>query len=476
LRADIPLHPLGRRIRRTLRRHGLVAAGDRVAAAVSGGSDSVALACLLHALASTWTLAGLIHVNHGLRGRASDADERLVRDLAASLGVPVAVRHADVAAAAASRRRSVESVARDLRYGAFESAAAELGANLVATGHTRDDQAETVLLRLFRGAGSRGVAAVRFKRGRYVRPLLDCRRADLRAYLDARDQPFLDDASNADTRIPRNHIRHVILPGITAAWPGAVAALARFAEMAAEDEAFLARTAAEVTPAMTLPAVDGVQQLDVRGLRQLPAPLARRVVRGAIETAGGVASFRDVEAVLQLARTDKEGRKERHLDLQGSRVDRDGPMLTFVAHTAAGPVDAARSGFSYALPIPGEVALPETGTTIRASLITGAIERPAGTDGVSMAAVQADRLAGPLTVRSRQPGDRFRPFGAPGSRKLQDLLVDRKVPRAGRDRVPLIVDREGRIVWVVGLAIADDMRVRAPERGMVVLESTKGNQ
>ena len=467
------LHPAVRRVRRAIRRHGLADSGDRIAVALSGGSDSVALAFALldlTAAGAPFEVAGFIHVNHGLRGPASDEDERFCRALAARLALPIEVRRLDVQERMTKVRQSVEAAARDLRYAAFEDAAPALGATRVATGHTSDDQAETVLLRLFRGAGSRGVSAIRPRRGRYIRPLLDSRRDDLRAYLTARGETFCDDASNGDMRIPRNHLRRHILPAITAEWPGAVPALARFAELAQADEAFLARTALEVAPAVTLPALDGVQRIDTRGLTQLPASLSRRIVRRAIEQAGGLPSFRDVEAVRALAGARASGRR---LDVGGVEVERDRHVLTVMA---ARPAAARTAGFEYTLTVPGLVRIAETGTTIQASLITGLTERPPDADAVSMAALQADQAAGPLTVRSRRPGDRFRPFGAPGTRKLQDVLVDRKIPRRERDDVPLVVDGNGRILWVVGVALAEDARVRRPESGMVVLNVTKGNQ
>ena len=474
------LSPLARRIRQTIRQRGLLTAGDRVAVAVSGGPDSVALAWLLRDLAevSRWDVAGLIHVNHLLRGAESDADEAFCRAFAGRLGWPVHVERVDVAARMRVRRESVEAAARAERYAALHRGADAIGATAVATGHTQDDQAETVLLRLLRGAGTRGVSAIRPRRGRYVRPLIDCRRADLVTELSARGETWREDHSNLNLDVPRNRLRHTLMKAIASDWPGGVAALARFAELASADEAFLTRTAAEVMTALTLPGAGGVQVsgaagpqvLDVRGLNQLPPALARRIVRKAIEAAGGVPAFQAVEAIRRLARADKS---HGHLDFDGVVVDRAGAALRFLGPA---PPRSAQSPFEYSLAVPGEVQIHETGGVILASIITGPSDSSGHGDGRARAALQANALRLPLVVRSRRPGDRVRPFGAPGSRKLQDLLVDRKVPRDERDQVPLVVDAGGRIVWVVGLTIADDCRVTAPESGMVILESKKGNQ
>jgi tRNA(Ile)-lysidine synthase len=463
---------LSARARRTIRLRGLLTDDDRVAVALSGGSDSVALAWLLKDLASRarWSLAGLVHLNHGLRGAESEGDERFCRDLAERLKLPIEIGRVDAGRLVRGGGRSIEAAARAERYAWFESAARVLGATRVATGHTQDDQAETVLLRLLRGAGSRGLSAIRPRRGIYVRPLIDIRRAELRDELRRRGEPFRDDSSNLDLQIPRNRLRHEILPLIALHWPGAVVALARFAELAADDDRFLAETARQVSSAVTLPSAGGVQQVDVRGLSKLPAALARRIVRQAVETVGGAPSFREIEAVRVLAGADK---REGHLDLAGLAVERKGPLLRFGVQPSGSAQDGA---FEYCLAVPGLVAVPETGTTIRASLKRGGAIRHGRGEPVSLAVLREDAVAAPLVVRNRRPGDRLRPFGAPGSRKLQDVFVDHKVPREARDRVPIVVDRMGRILWVVGLTIAEECRVTTPESGVVILESKKGNQ
>lgn len=465
------MHPLPRRVRRTIRRRELISDGDRVAIALSGGPDSVALTWILRALEpdARWRLVGLIHVNHGLRGLESDQDEAFCRALATRLGLPIEVAAVDVRARARELRQSVEVAARVERYRVFEAGAQALDASVVATGHTQDDQAETVLMRLLRGTGGRGLSAIRSRRGLYARPLIDTRRADLVQFLQAKGATWREDASNLDQSVPRNRLRHTLLPVIARDWPGGVAALARFAELATDDERFLTETAGEISAAVALPGPRGVQVIDVRGLNPLPPALSRRLVRGAIEACGGKATFRDIEAVRDLARADKP---LGHLDLARVTVERSGPALRFFGLV---PAVASVPAFDYVLPVPGRVEIPETGAVVLASLTRGTTDTPVTGEGGVKAWLQAASVAAPLVVRNRRPGDRVHPLGAPGSRKLQDLLVDRKVPRAERDAVPLVVDRDGRIVWVVGVTIAEPCRVTAPEAGMVILE-TKGTQ
>jgi tRNA(Ile)-lysidine synthase len=347
-----------------------------------------------------------------------------------------------------------------------------LEASLVATGHTLDDQAETVLLRLLRGAGGRGLSAIRPRRGPYVRPFIDCRRADAVEYLVERGEAFRQDPSNLDLSIPRNRVRHTLLPLVDADWPGGIPALARFAELAADDEACLTDFASRAG-AMRVRETDGGIGLDASAVGLLlPVALSRRVIRSAIEAAGGSPSFRDIESVRRLARADKTGGRT---DLPRLTVDRRGSTLWF---ERAGPARAERASSTVdprPLAVPGEVMLSETGTTIPASLKQGTEAAAAPVLSRQTAILQADALPRPLAVRYRRPGDRLRPLGSPGSRKLQDWFVDHKVPRSARDRVPLVVDARDRIVWVAGFTIAHEYRVTAPAGGVVVLELNKGN-
>ena len=458
---------LARRVGLAIRRHGLIRSGDRVAVALSGGSDSVALVWLLRDLAARggWTLAGLLHVHHGLRREEADADEAFCRALAARLDVPIDVTHADVPALAKAARHSIEVAARDARYEAFSEGAHRLRATRVATGHTMDDQAETVLLRLLRGATARGVGGVRYRNGSIVRPLLECRRAELRRDLARRGESFREDSSNGDVRITRNRLRHELMPVIARIAPTGVTALARFASAAEQDERHLtqeARRRGRLAVLGQLPA--GGVQLARATIVALPPALSRRVVREVIESLRSTVSRRHVDEVLHLAGSQ---RTHGHLDLSGVCVDMDARIVRLAASGAAMRVPPVV--FEHALPVPGSVEIPETSGVIEASYQKAGLRTALYPTG-RVAAFQASALPLPLVVRSRRPGDRFRPLGSPGSRKLQDVLVDRKVPRDTRDRLPIVTDAEGRIVWVAGVVAADHCRVTLPEAGVVILE------
>jgi tRNA(Ile)-lysidine synthase len=475
---------LTRRALRTILEHALVARGERVAIALSGGADSVALVWVMRDLSAELgcELAGLIHVNHGLRGRDAELDEAFCRELAARLDLPIEVGSVDVSRRARERRQSIEAAARDLRYAFFNVGARRLRATAVMTAHTLDDQAETVLLRLLRGAGSRGAAGIRIRRGLIRRPFIECRRADVRRELAERGEGYREDASNQDLSIPRNRVRHVLMPVVDRIAQGGVRALARFALFSAEDETALEGAAVNAASTGVLLEEGPEAVLDVAALVTLPPAVGRRVVRLAAARLAPDAALgaRHLHDVLRLARADKvRGR----LDLPGIAVERDGVRLVLARRTGNGPgsrvrdprsgirsspFEGLRSTFEVPLPVPGAVRIPEAGVTIEASVGAWPVG-PAARDR-DVVQMQAASIAAPLVVRSRRAGDRMRPLGAPGRRKLQDLLVDRKVPRNERDRVPVVVDATGRIVWVAGLATAHECRVTAPEAGVVTLQ------
>jgi len=463
---------LSTKVLATIREHELVGAEDRVAVAVSGGADSVALVWILRQLeldgVLPGSLAGLLHVNHQLRGIESDRDESFCRDLAARLQLPVEIARVDVGTLARQTGRSLEATGREVRYRYFREIAATLGATAIATGHTVDDQAETVLLRLLRGAGARGAGAIRVRRGRIIRPLLHVRRRDLRAYLSERGEAFCEDTSNANRSFARNRVRHELLPVIEQIAPGGLPALARFAELSVADETYLQSVATE-SAALIVSSETGAfgsagVQLNVGALTKLPLAIGRRVVRLALERGapGSGFSLKHVQAVLNLANA---GSPVGHLDLAHLQAERRGDLLWLCR-----PGSRADTPFSRPLPVPGVVEIPEVGMTIAAS-VRDSLEGTALASGRGdVATVRREPGGGPWAVRNRRAGDRFQPLGAPGHRKLHDLLIDRKIPREARDRVPVIVDAAGQIVWVVGLTIAHSYRVTTPQTGVVVLE------
>ncbi len=470
--------PLIDRLRRTIQRHALVAPGGRVLVALSGGPDSVALLHLLLALQSAGDLrvAGVAHFNHQLRGDDADRDEYFCRELAASLAVPIEVGAGNVRQAARATGRSIEDAARTLRYAFLEAAADRLNADVIAVGHSLDDQAETFLLRLIRGAGPRGLGSIYPRAGRVIRPLIEIPRAHLRRYAEDHRLRWREDATNRDLSIPRNRVRHELLPYLEREFsPGIAEVLARDAAIAREDEDRLQREAIDFASSIVLTTTGGTIEVAADALCALHPALQARVARHALSMGAGSGpadpfiGFDQVQRLLNLA---KDERERDSVSFPGRQVERRGNRIII------GPALSRRLGqpnsFRVPLSIPGEVLLYREGWAVSAERAETAGSAAAPGSGRSAAvAVAADPLSLPLSVRSRRPGDRFRPLGQAGRKKLQDFLVDRKIPREIRDSLPLVVDGDDRIVWVVGQSVAEDFRVTEPSRGVLLLKARR---
>jgi tRNA(Ile)-lysidine synthase len=310
---------LEQQVRRTILRHDLCPAGTRIIVGISGGSDSVALTLLLRDLAGTngFAVVSLAHLNHRLRDAAS-RDEAFCRDFAFNSGLPIVVEDVDVKSHATVRGLSVEDAARQLRYDFLGRAAAAAGATRVAVGHTQDDQAETLLLKLMRGAGLTGLAGIHPRRGMVVRPLLDVSRADLRTYLTERGQPWIEDETNEALGNPRNRIRHVVLPELDrAAGASTRPALARAAARLRDDGLWLDALSRERFAALAAPTPEGLE-LHVSALAVEPLPVRSRLLLEALrQTSGGKEiGLEHVEAVTALLSCQNGG-----IDVPGARVE-----------------------------------------------------------------------------------------------------------------------------------------------------------
>ena len=363
-------------------------------------------------------------------------------------------------------RSDAAHVARQFDF--FERVAgARLGADRVSpSGHTADDQAETFLLRLLRGAGTRGLSSIYPRHGLVIRPLLDLSRHSLRDFLGAQKIAFRDDASNDDLSIPRNRVRHELLPYLRQRFSsGITGVLAREAELAREDADWLDAAANQVAGRVVVVQEDAVEIVP-GGLEGVAAPLVRRIVRGALGTFadGRFIGFDHVEALLGMVRN-REGDV---LSLPGQRAVRAGDRIQLTPATADAPPPPV--AFSYALPVPGAADVVEAGVVITAER-GDAPDQGELSARAECVAIDAAGVAEPLTVRPRQAGDKIRPLGAPGRRLLQDVFVDRKIPRAVRARVPIVTDSQGHIVWVVGQTIAEEFRITGATQSVIILKA-----
>jgi tRNA(Ile)-lysidine synthase len=408
-------------------------------------------------------LAGLAHLNHHVRGADADADAEFCRALATRLEIPPFIGDAEVPALAKSGGVSLEVAGREARQRFYADVLNAAKAQRMAVAHTRDDQAETVLLRLTRGAGASGLAGIAPRRGQLVRPVLELTRDELQTYLRERGETWREDATNLDRSIPRNLIRHEVLPILRTMNAQADAALARAADALRVDADLLETLANAAYLQIVKPGIDDNSVIvSAAELTKLPLALATRVARYALETANPDGSYGLEEARALCAFA--AGGAESHLS--GLRMERFGSSAVLLSR--AQTERAASVDFpELKLGIPGTVEAPHGAWAVTAQ---GPLPTPASVDyGAGTAVVDARELGDHLIVRPRRPGDRLQPLGAPGRRKVQDVLVDRKVPKDDRDRVPIVTTEKGDIVWVAGQVLADPFRVTSLTSSVVIL-------
>ena len=470
------------RILEFIRRHGLLSEGDGLVLGFSGGPDSVALALILTELSGEGRLPLkllLAHLNHCLRGAESDHEEAFCQRFAERHGLSIEVERQDVESLAARTGLSFEAAARHARYDFLGRVAAKVGASAVATAHQADDVAETVLLRLIRGSGIRGLGGMapcrplgpRHAGVRLVRPLLELRKAELLGFLRARGEPFCTDSSNLDTSHARNKIRHELIPFLERGFPTfSVRSLCALSASALETSRLLDDLLAGLWGKLcTSAGPDGVA-LDRDALAEAPAPLRKAAAVRALEILTGDAGAPPALRAEQYERLAGLPFREVGAEVslpKGFRARLEHGLVLF--SRAASPLKLPVRE----LPVPGEVELPEVGMRIVARALSD------GTVGPVEAAQRASdcqaflslrATEGPLQVRSRRPGDRFHPLGAPGAARLKKFLIHRHVPLHERDRTPLVAAADGEIAWVVGHEIGDRFKLR--RRGEAVLHLT----
>ena len=407
--------------------------GERVLVAVSGGPDSVALLAALTALADSLEIeVCAAHFNHHLRGAESQRDQHCVESVATLLGVRCVIGDA-VGLAGAS---NLEARAREQRYAFLARSAASEACTKIATGHTLDDQAETLLMRLLRGSGWDGLAGIQAVRdGCIIRPMIECSRRQVLAFLKARALPYCEDSSNYDRRRLRNRVRHDVLPLLRTINPNVAHSLASTAQIVAAEAALLE---ADVCARLPAPAAS----LPVAAIAITPAALRGRLGRTWLRAQRGDLrrlTAAHVHAVVDLALSQ---RTSASLRLPGrQRVIREYDQLVWCAGDAPQVDDSPHDL------VAGAAVSLHSGWRISAELIEGQPPRPPDLwEAIADAAV----VPTPLLVRSARPGDRVRPLGMCGSRKLQDIFVDRKLPRAQRWSLP-VVEAAGEILWVPGI-------------------------
>jgi len=454
-----------------VKRQGFFHAGQHLGAAVSGGPDSV---LLLHFLKDSAAELGItlsvVHFNHHLRGAESDADEQFVRNLADTLGAACISGGAEVARVAREKKRNLEATARELRYRFFFSLVDQGRLDKVVTAHTANDQAETVLLRLLRGAGTRGLSGIYpLLEGKVARPFLDLTRAEIMNEIERRRLEYRVDSTNLDPRLRRNKVRQELLPLLEREFnPAIIRLLKHHADLARDEEAFLEQQARERGRPWRLR--DGAEEkISVRALEAFPPAIERRVLRQMLQSVSpslkGVSSAH-IEDLLRFSTSGQSGRILALPCQMEARKEFDWLVL--------GPQSGPMRQEAYAYPVdpPGQVTVPSLGITFVLKIVEHL--GPAGEyNQMPVSAMDVEKLTGRLLLRNWRAGDQYRPSGSRKLRKLKELFGQRKIPRSQRKLWPVLECGE-QVVWVRGFPPAATVAPNPASRAILVIAEVAG--
>jgi tRNA(Ile)-lysidine synthase len=449
-------------------------AGERVAVAVSGGADSVALlVAMAAARAETGIVVSAVHVHHGLRGAEADGDARFMAELAQALAVPLRTEHGDVAMLAAQRGQGIEEAARALRYRVFHELLASQEVQAVATAHTLDDQAETVLLKMLRGAWTEGLGGIApvvasAGGGRIVRPMLEVTHAEIVVYLEALKQPWREDSTNQELAFTRNRVRYTLLPQLREFQPRIAEQLSRMAAVARDEEAWWSGELARVMPGMVLPGKpvrgggranstrpgEADLAMELERLRALHPALQRRVLRAAAGQLGAALTFEQTEAVRALTQVvDRGAGRQGRVEL--------GAGLT--AERTARELRLARTGE------PGDAPLPE-----RKVPVPGTLE--AAEYGLRVIAGGGLPSGATLVLRTPRAGDQVRLPHSGAAKTVKEVLERRGLTAAERRQWPVLAVGSS-IVWMSGVEVEQtpglQLAIEPLREGEQVLEAIR---
>jgi tRNA(Ile)-lysidine synthase len=440
-----------RKVKETIRKYKLLERGDKVLIAYSGGADSTALLSLLWELRKEWVLElFLAHFNHRLR-QSAEEDEKFVRSVADEYSLHLFVGGEDVRSYARSKSLNLEEAGRELRYSFLEKTAEECDATKIATGHTMTDQAETFLMRLIRGTGAKGLGGIYpVVAGKIIRPLIQVEREEITAYLAKRKLDFRVDESNFDRRFLRNKVRLELIPYLQKKFePRIIHHLSRLASILREEDSLLDKIGIEKAKKCFIQK-DNQILLDMKFISSLPLALKRRVSRHYIHKLKGNLrgiSFADVEAVLKL----KEG-KECHLK-KGLVLRREGGFIFLKEESQP------RIEYEQAWEEKDHLEIKELGLEFEGKKIEKSHSFPLKFDDENLAFLDWRKLQFPLLVRNRQEGDKYQPLGAPGKKKLKEIMRAKGIPLSEREKRPVFLSQND-IVWVQGLPVSERYKVK----------------
>jgi tRNA(Ile)-lysidine synthase len=457
-----------KKVHETIKKYSMFSKGDNVLIGLSGGADSVCLTVILDKLKDNFNLSlYAVYVDHGLRPEETKKEQIFCRSLCEKLDIGFCVKSVNAKSYAQQEKLNLQEAARELRYQVFEEVSKKINTTRIALAHNADDQAETVLMRLLRGAGSKGLSGIPPVRGKIVRPLIEIERKEIEDFLIHNPElqalnsklPFMIDSSNLKTDYLRNWIRLKIIPQLKKENPSLVYSIGRSAEILRDEDAYLENMVAKTLKGLISRKTGNSIELSLSPLKNMEKPILRRVLRKAVKEIRGTergVDFIHIEDMINLIKNSKSG--DTISLLNKIRAIKGYSTLLLTVDT---PLKLKTRIFN----VPGEVFLEEKGIILKAE-ISDSIENTV--NGKDTAAFDYENLTYPLIVRKREKGDYFYPLGFGRRKKLQDFFVDNKIPKEERDTVPIVISGRD-IIWIVGYRMDERFKAKKDTKRFLII-------
>jgi tRNA(Ile)-lysidine synthase len=459
-----------RKIKETIEKNHLLAQGEKVVVAVSGGPDSTALLKILEMLSDDYRLTLIVaHLNHGLREDAA-CEERFVRKMATDMGIAFEFKSLDIASLRKGSGKCIEDASREVRYDFLNDVAKKHGARKIALGHHIDDQTETVVMNFLRGSGPTGLKGMLPARdSTYIRPLLGVTRSEIISFLEFHRISFVTDASNADQRYLRNRIRHTLIPELKARYnPKLEESMKSMAEIMRVEDDYMEKATDKVLSEWGVTPADSEFRICISDFLEYHEAIQRRIMKHLLEglspNSKGI-GFTHIKAALGLVHSDRPGA---HVNLPCNiEVRREYDALVICTREKGEKeiLNKRCNDLYYEVTPPGPLKMAELGKTMIFEFVEGPIDmRSYAREAVFM---DYDRISLPLVIRTVRPGDRIQLMGMKGMKKIKSVLIDEKIPLRHRKEIPLLLDQEA-VLWIAGLRLSE--RVKITEKTRQILK------
>lgn len=439
------------KVKKTIEKYNMLTVADHVLVGLSGGPDSVCLLYLLHLLKPEYKLKiSAAYIDHGLRPEDIPKEIEFCNLLCKSLDIPFHTKAVDVKTYAVQEKINLQEAARILRYASLEQISLLIKAHKIAIAHNADDQAETVIMRLLRGAGPAGLSGIHPVRKKIIRPLIEVEREEIENFLREKNMAYITDPSNESLKYLRNRIRYTLMPIIKSISPQAIKIISKTAEILREENDYINITVSKTLMRLISRKTDQKVELFCNPMEPLNIVILRRALRVAIDGVRDLRgiTFEHIEEIIKLIKNGKPG--DRIYLPKGIRVIKG---YSTVVITAEPPQRLS----TYEVTQPGDIFLKEASVVLSLKEIKRE-ELPNFGDGKNTIYLDMDKLKFPLIIRARRPGDYFYPFGFGKRKKLQDFFVDEKIPRDERDIVP-VIESNGSIVCIAGYRLDDRFKI-----------------